>query len=80
MTYERMSISQAIEAIQAEHNSSNYRLSKVLGITQIMIKRYLDGNVKSVNTKVAYRIYKTYGILVDSFNTVEELEACYEAL
>lgn len=81
MEYERMSLQSAIQAIIDEHNISNYRLARVLGIKQqIMITRYLNGEVKSVNTKVAYAIYKNYNILVDNFNSVEELEACYAAL
>lgn len=77
----RLSVRDAISKIKVRDNISNYKLAKVLGIKQqIMITRYLAGEVKSVNTKVAWAIYSQYGILVDSFNTVEELKACYETL
>ena len=77
----KMSIQDAIQAIKDSTEISNYKLAKVLGLKQqIMITRYLNGEVRSVNIKVAYAIYKHYEILVDSFNSVEELEACYEAL
>lgn len=81
MDYERMNIQDAITTIKTEHNLSNYKLAKILGLKQqIMIKRYLDGDVKSANVKVAFAIFSNYGILVDNFNTVEELKACYEAV
>ena len=81
MNYQKMSVKQAIEAIKAEYDISNYKLARVLGIRQqIMITRYLAGEVRSVNTKIAMAIFRNYNILVDSFNSPEELEACYEAL
>lgn len=78
-TYQRMSIGDAIDTLQVEYKLSNYRLAKILGVQPIMIKHYKDNKVKSVNTKVAHKLYKTYGILVDSFNTVEELERCHQS-
>lgn len=79
MEVSKMSIQSAIQTIIDEHQISNYRLAKVLGLKQqIMIKRYLDGDVRSVTARIAFNIYKHYGILVDTFNNVEELKACYD--
>lgn len=81
MTYEKMSLQQAVQSIKEEHNLTNYKIAKILGLKQqIMVKRYLDGDVKSANAKTAMAIFKNYNILVDTFNTPEELEACYDTL
>lgn len=79
MAFQKMGLQEAIQNIKDRHQLSNYKLAKMLGLKQqIMIKRYLNGEVKSANVKVSYAIYSVYGILVDSFNSVEELKQCYK--
>lgn len=76
----KMNIQQAMFTIKAETGFSNYRIAKLLGVQQIMINRYLNGEVKSPNANMCYRIYKTFDILIDTFENVEMLEAYYETL
>lgn len=81
MDFERMSVQMAVRTIKEQNEMSNYKLAKLLGLKQqIMIKRYLTGEVKTANVKVAYAMLKQFNILLDNYNTVDELEACYEAV
>lgn len=74
---QRMTIKDACKAILADHGISKYRLAKILGVQQIMINKYLKGETKSVNSRVAMKLYSTYQILEINYSSAEELKELY---
>lgn len=72
-----LSLQDCIKFIVAEDNMNPYRLAKILDCSSGHIYNILNGKVKSCNCKLAMNIYKYFDILVDSYNTVEQLKAIY---
>lgn len=73
-----LSVTEAVRYILAEENMNSYRLAKILDCTPGHINHIKKGKVKSSNSKLAMAIYKHFDILLDTFNTPEQLKAIYE--
>lgn len=72
-----LSIEDAVKFILSDKNMNPYRLAKILGCSSGHIYHIKQGKVKSSNSKLAMAMYKHFDILLDSFNTPQQLEAIY---
>lgn len=75
----KLSLFDAVQEILAQPNINAYRLAKILGCTAGHIYHIKQGKVQSPNAKLAWGIWKHFNILVDTYNTPEQLEAIYGA-
>lgn len=75
----KLSLQEAIKEILSQDNMNGYRLAKILGCTSGHIYHIRNGKVNSANAKLAMNIWTYFNILVDSYNTPEQLEMIYKA-
>lgn len=74
----RLSVTDAIKYILSDCNMNKYRLAKILGCSAGHISHICKGRVKSSNAKLAMAVYTHFDILLDTFNTPEQLKTIYE--
>lgn len=74
----RLSVTDAVRYILSDSNMNKYRLAKILGCSAGHIYHIYNGKVKSSNSKLAMAIYTHFDILLDTFNTPEQLKTIYE--
>lgn len=74
----KLSVTDAIKYILSDCNMTKYKLAKLLGCTAGHISHISKGKVKSSNSKLAMAVYTHFNILLDTFNTPEQLKAIYE--
>lgn len=75
----QLPLQDTIVEILSQENMNGYRLAKILGCTSGHIYHIKNGKVKTANAKLAMNIWVHFQILVDSYNTPEQLEAIYKA-
>lgn len=67
-------LTKAVETLLAKPNMTDYKLCKILGVSNSYTRKVRLGHIQTAGVKICWRFYEVYGILLDTYNTLDELK------